>query len=42
LDFFRGGALATGAGVHCGCGAGRGGGDGDVIGGRGLTTGGGG
>src|ERR1044071_7962258 len=42
LDFFRGGALATGAGVHCGCCGGRGGGDGDVTGGRGLTTGGGG
>src|SRR6185436_12728009 len=25
LDFFRGGALATGAGVHCGCCARRGG-----------------
>src|SRR6185369_7558877 len=44
LDFFAGGALATGAGVHCGCcgGRGGGGGGGDVTGGRGLTTGGGG
>src|ERR1043165_463521 len=43
-DFFRRGALATGAGVHCCCGGGGGGGgvgrDGAV--GRGVTAGGGG